>query len=135
MVIKVAKPPLFDEIDAAFHVAGQPVIFAWGDTIYNPEGGAISVPLQAHEAVHGQRQAGNPESWWRAYIADPEFRLAEEIPAHQVEYRELCRIESLGRSRSGRRRLLRYVAIRLCSPLYGQLITYDRARKAIKEAA
>ena len=28
-------PPMFDEIDARFHVRGKPFLFAWGSVIYN----------------------------------------------------------------------------------------------------
>lgn len=135
MRVVVARPPLFAEIDAAFGVAGKPVIFAWGDTIYNPQGGPISVELQAHESVRGQRQGGAIEAWWRRYIAEPEFRLAEEIPAHQAEYREFCRNNVNGKARNGRRLVLHHIAARLASPLYGRLVSYDAARKLIKAAA
>lgn len=29
-------PPMFGEIDAKFHIANKPVLFSWGDIIYNP---------------------------------------------------------------------------------------------------
>jgi hypothetical protein len=135
MKVKVARPPMWDEIDAAFHVAGKAVIFAWGDTIFNPMGGPISPALMAHEAVHGKRQGPFVEDWWHDYIVSPEFRLAEEIPAHQAEYREFCRLNTQGNARNSRRLYLHHVASRLASPLYGRLVTYDAARKLIKEGA
>lgn len=136
MIVKNARPPMFAEIDAAFHVAGKRVIFAFGDTIYNPEGVHISEELMAHEAVHGERQAGvGLAVWWRRYIADdPAFRLAEEIPAHQAEYAKFCEINTKGNARNGRRLALHHIAKRLASPLYGNLIKYEQARKLIKEA-
>lgn len=130
MRVVVARPPLFAEIDAVFYVAGKPVIFAWGDVIYNPQGGPIGPELQAHEAVHGKRQGADVEGWWRRYIADPEFRLAEEIPAHEAEYRAYS-----DKPRNVRRQALHHIASRLASPLYGRLIRYDDARRLIKAAA
>jgi len=128
MKIVIARPPLWKEIDAEFHVAGQPVIFAWDDTIYNPEDADISLDLMAHEKVHGWRQRGEPTIWWRRYIADPNFRLAEEIPAHRAEYQAFCRRNI---DRNARARFLNAVAGRLCSPLYGKMISMSGARDAI----
>jgi hypothetical protein len=82
-------PPLFDEIDAVFGVRGKPILFAWGDKIFNPAGVTIPQELIAHEAVHGKRQ-GDVVGWWRRYLVDPEFRLAEELPAHVAEFKSIC---------------------------------------------
>ena len=75
------RPPLFAMIDAKFRIAGKPVIFSWGNVIYNPQRVAIPRQLWAHEGVHGRRQMQHPggiENWWAAYCAaDPRFRLAE----------------------------------------------------------
>lgn len=117
MKIEIARPPMWDDIDAAFHVAGKPILFAWGDTIYNPENGKVSSVLVEHEFVHCHRQMnteGGPEAWWKTYIADPVFRYTEELPAHQQEYKAYCK-----RHASGRGKYLDYVAAKLASPLYG----------------
>ena len=132
--IVVGVPPLFDLIDAAFHVKGKPVIFAWGGIIYNPSGNPVSNELGCHELVHCRQQAGNPEAWWRRYIEDPKFRLDQEIPAHQVEYGEFCLHNPIGHVRNKRRAYLNDAAKRLSSPLYGSLVTYERARALIKAA-
>lgn len=148
------RPPLFDEIAAVFDVKGKPVLFAWGDAIYAPSGVSTVAPqLLAHEAVHGRRQKVfsyslmrmgfddqmtdlDPDrehaitGWWRKYISDPAFRLAEEIPAHIAEYKNLC--ERLP-SRSDRRRHLSLVAGRLASPLYRYSISKDEARKVLED--
>lgn len=127
MQIVVARPPMFDEINAKFHVVGKPVFFCWGPAIYNPSGVKISAALVAHEGVHCRRQGADIEGWWRRYIDDPAFRLAEEIPAHIEEYRVMC--EQGGRHE--RRAGLSNIARRLASPLYGNLITFAAAKKAI----
>jgi hypothetical protein len=136
MRVVCARPPLFDAIDAAFHIAGKPVIFAFGDTIYNPMGVAIAPSLMAHEAVHGERQRGGDgdvTEWWRRYIDEPQFRLAEEIPAHQAEYRALC-AEHPTAPRNQRRLFLSGIARRLASPLYGGIVSFEAARKLVKAA-
>lgn len=125
------RPPLWDEIDKEFNVAGKPILFAFGGIIYNPEGGKITRELVAHEAIHGQRQGPTADecfAWWRRYIADKGFRLQEEIPAHQAEYKAFCK-----RHGSGRDKYLDFVAGKLASPLYGNLISVTQAARFITE--
>lgn len=136
-----AWPPLLSEIVAAFpKVQSYEVIFAWGETIFNPKGIAIGDDLMAHEHVHMQRQLAGPGStedekviaWWRRYMADPEFRLAEEIPAHIAEFKIKV---GQAHGRPERRRMARAIATRLASPLYGNLITVEKAIKIVQEKA
>ena len=123
-------PPNFAELDRVFGIGNKPVVFAWGQTIYRPNGGKVSASILAHEAVHGHQQGDDIPGWWRRYIDDPAFRLEQEIPAHRAEY--LVLID--GVSRQVRRNSLRIVAKKLAGPLYGGLIT-PRKAKMILEAA
>lgn len=131
-----AFPPLIEEIDAAFNVRGKAILFAWGDTIFNPAGVDVPPELVVHEQVHGDRQGSEIESWWRRYIGDAEFRLAEELPAHVAEFRKLCEIHAprWHSARAMRRTLAAHVARKISSPLYGGLITTDAAKRAILAA-
>lgn len=129
MKIEIARPPNYTSILAVFPLAASPgVIFAYGDTIYNPSGGAISLPLLAHETVHGGRQSmhGHRErchretprevavrTWWEEYLVDPEFRYHEELLAHTEEMRMM-----LPTDRNRRAKLLMLTARRLVAPLY-----------------
>jgi hypothetical protein len=122
------RPPMWAEIDAEFHVAGQKIVFCWGSKIYNPEGAPVGRELLQHERIHSIRQNGNPTAWWEAYILDKAFRLEEEIPAHRVEY---IAWRSRVRDPNGRARVLHQLAARLASPLYGGLITGSEAAKLI----
>lgn len=131
-------PPLYDAIDAAFGLELRKdvfrPIFAWGSSIYNPHHVKIPPALIAHESVHGRRQGGDIVGWWRRYIDDQKFRLAEEIPAHVAEYRALARGPK-------DRAALVFVAKRMASPLYGYrpALPVQIARvhldKALREAA
>lgn len=125
-------PPNWDELTRAFNVAGKKVICAWGGIIYNPNGADLTPALMAHEAVHGARQAGDVVGWWRRYIDDADFRLAEEIPAHQAEYRAAIKQAA---NRNQRRWHEKKIAVRLASPLYGRMITLPKARRLIKQPA
>lgn len=131
MEVIIDRPPMFEEIDAAFKVAGKSVIFTWGSRIYNPQGCEISPALKAHESVHAQRQGTDEESirgWWRRYIDDLLFRYDEELAAHRAEYRAF---KSWTKDRNALERYLQQVAQRLASPLYGGVTTYLDARRAI----
>jgi hypothetical protein len=133
-VIK-AFPPNYQAINDAFNVRGQPVIFCYGDRIYNPAGVVVTPALIAHENVHSERQkqhAGGVEGWWAQYIADPAFRLAEEIPAHQAEFKHWARQAGADRPVKGFRSLTEFyrlqIAQRLAGRLYGQLMTLSDAK-------
>jgi hypothetical protein len=127
-----AYPPNIDEIDAAFHVRGKPVFFAYSDRIYNPAGVLIPPQIHVHEHVHCARQGGDPDGWWQKYIADVAFRLAEEIPAHQAEWRAYKMRHSQPEKRKW---ALDSIVARLASPLYGGMIDYHSARAAILSRA
>lgn len=133
MRVVEALPPLFDDIAARFDVRGKPILFAVGDTIYNPEGVAVSEELMAHEHVHGVRQGDDPLTWWRAYLASPSFRLQEELAAHVAEFASLCRqhAHAWPNRRNMRRALADHVGAKLAAPLYGSLVSRDRAKRMI----
>lgn len=129
MRILVEYPPLYEEIVRAFPAAkGGGVIFAWGDTIYNPSNILVSRELVAHEMIHGTRQGDNVTAWWSRYLVDPTFRLAEELPAHQAEYWAYHQRHGNSRKRS---QYLDEVAQKLASPLYGSLLSVEQARRDI----
>lgn len=142
MIVVHDRPPLWDLIDAKFKVAGKPILFAWGERIYNPMGVNVPKELHAHEEIHGERQVafGNAllgvfaapehcvEAWWREYIKSPEFRLAEEIPAHRAEYLSVCKRHA---DRNYRAKALSMIAMKLAAPLYGNLVTPAQARDLI----
>lgn len=120
MKILTMFPPNYWQINAAFNVRGRPVIFCYGDTIYNPKRIKVGPDLIAHESVHSVQQDRDPAAWWQRYIDDPRFRLHEEIAAHRAEYRV-----------SGERH---EIARRLSSGLYGNLISFDQALASLEAA-
>ena len=125
MKIVCEKPPLWDEIAAAFPaVERQACLFAFGGTIYNPGNIAVPPELMAHELVHCARQKDDIRGWWRRYIDDPVFRLKEEVQAHKAEFARAA----LGvKDRNRRARILSVTATRLSAPLYGGVISYQDA--------
>lgn len=123
-------PPNIDAIRKVFTLRGNE-IFAYGDTIYNPGGGKIPPWLIAHEEIHRAQQAefGGPDEWWRKYLIDPRWRIEQELDAHRAEYTIYC---IHFRLRNQRRKFLTLLARRLSGPLYGRLISFENAKKAIK---
>jgi hypothetical protein len=132
--IVVDYPPNFAEIDAVFHVATRRgVIFSFGPVIYNPSGVGIGGQFLAHERVHGERQGTSEAAvleWWKRYCDDAKFRLAEELPAHQAEYRYLLERGN----RNQRRAAANDVAARLASPMYGRMVGRATALQMLRSA-
>jgi hypothetical protein len=133
--IRYEEPPLFAELDAAFHIKGKPVIFCFGDVIYNPMRVPVSRELGVHEAVHSSRQGDTEEmvfAWWRRYIAEPQFRFYEEMLAHQAEYRAF---RANHRGVSERDRALHQISQRLASALYGNMVSWKEAKRLLRNGA
>lgn len=132
MEIVVAHPPNFEAIRAVFpSAADKGVLFCYGNTIFNPSDGFIPPALIAHEEVHCVQQAAvGVDSWWDQYLVDPQFRYAQELAAHIVEYHNFIRQT---KNRSLQRAYLAAVASRLSGPLYGNAASFAEARDAIKQ--
>lgn len=131
MRIVNSYPPNIDDIDAKFNIKGKPIIFTYGDIIYNPLGVVVSPSLHAHETVHSVRQTTDLKSilkWWDQYLVDDEFRLNEELLAHRAEYKQFC---SENKDRNRQSIFLNTIATRLASPMYGNMLTSTKARKII----
>ena len=128
MKIEIAEPPMIEEIRQVFPNRPKNVVYAFGDTIYAPDGGTLPPAIVAHEAAHGQRQlACGPEVWWRQYLEDPEFRYREELVAHASEFRAQF---GSGGDRNMRTCLMVRTVMRLLAPMYA----YGKAQRTAGEA-
>lgn len=120
-----AFPPNYLELKAKFP-CGPATIFSFGPVIYRPNRQPISPHIMEHENVHGQRQTDiGLETWWRRYIDESAFRFEEELVAHRREYKVFCTINTRAVAQS---RQLDIIAKRLAGPLYGSLISVERAK-------
>lgn len=125
-------PPNIETLRSAFKLSGQE-IFTYGDTVFNPSGGTLSEELVEHENIHILQQqfyTGGPVAWWERYVAEPEFRLQEELAAHRNEYLTFCR---RNKDRNARNNYLIRIATRLASPMYGNVIGVREAMQRIKQ--
>ena len=131
MKITKGYPPNFDIIRSAFPKSISPnVIFTYGGTIYSPNSKKIPEHLIQHELVHSRRQGDDPDSWWKSYIEDIDFRFQEELKAHEAEY-ESC----LKYGRNVRKRQLKIAAMHLSGSLYGNMVTKKKAEELILAGA
>lgn len=126
--VRKEYPPNIDAIVKRFPQATKPgVVFAWGGIIYNPTNIVIEPWIAAHEGVHMEQQralAGGPKVWWDRYLADKNFCLEQELPAHIAEYDQFC----VSNPQRNARRLGRaYIAGRLAGPLYDYMIPTAQA--------
>lgn len=124
-------PPNIDAIRAVLDISGVEPCFTYGDTIYNPYGFEIDLPLQAHEETHMHRQNEiGVDEWWRRYLDDPKFRADEEVKAYRVQYRKLRRLTS---DRDELKGFLRFVATQLSGSMYGGCVTYEEAMVRVQK--
>ena len=144
-------PPNIDQIDDRFKVKHIPsILYTYGDSVYTLSDKPIPIWIMKHEEVHSARQfeygrmlmeemgmepekdeenSVGPVEWWKRYIDDSEFRLLEELVAHQVEWRVFGQLHN----RNERRLYLNAIAARLSSKMYGDMITLTQAKKLIKD--
>lgn len=130
MKIVQEYPPNYEEIcEAIPGVRDNPEIcFTYGDTVYSPLTVDFPDHLRAHESVHinQQKQMGRDE-WWAEYLVSPEFRLKQEVQAYRAQYKVVQRKHVWQNTEA----LMRSIAKDLSGEMYGNLLTYEEARKRI----
>ena len=133
--IVIALPPVFDRCVAAFGheaIIGRPIVWSWGNKVFNPLGIEIPPEILAHEKVHGERQSSDPvriNAWWDKYLTDAQFRYDEELVAHRAEWHAYFR----RRPGKDNTEVLNKIAERLASSLYGGCCTVAQAKDAIQD--
>lgn len=118
-----AEFPLLKEYSQYFDITPR-TIFAWNNAIYTNY--ALPNDLLIHERTHLEQQKREGlEHWVKNYLKDPKYRLRQEIEAykHQLstvrdrELRNKIRLESIDN---------------LCSSLYGNILTREKAQLIFK---
>lgn len=130
MKIVKGEPPNFELLSTTFpEIMGRPIIFAYGDTVYLSNGAVLTPELRAHEAVHLHQQKDiGAEKWWDGFINDADFRLAQELIAHQVEYTVFRKRH---KDRNQHARYLDFISQRLASAIYGGMLKPTDAKRMI----
>lgn len=128
MRVVVEQPPFADALGKIFRLP-EGTLCTFGDIIYNPSNNPIDMPTMFHETVHSIQQGSNPQKWWERYLKDAAFRIGEEVPAYQIQYKEA------GNFIKDRNELFKYL-MRLAKDLsgeqYGNMMTVQGAVDAIK---
>ncbi len=134
--ISTEKPPVWENARAVFRINPDTVIFAYGDTIYNP--GNVNIPddIIAHEMVHlGQQKNNRDEArlWWGKYMRDPAFRLSQEVEAYGKQYWYICTKKT--KNKQMRFNVLKRYAEILSGPLYANIVGLQKAMELIRKEA
>lgn len=122
-------PAIYPRLKKAFGISwDKGIIITYGEGVY------CKHPLPdykiAHEQVHVEQQlAIGADKWWNKYIADKEFRLAQEIEAYQVEF-NFIKTHMAGSSE--RDEIIDRIYRALSSSIYGNIISYEEAKQIIK---
>ncbi len=127
-------PPNYDKIQKGLNLEKDaPMVFSYGDKIYDPVGGGLDDALIEHEYTHQVQQLEeikDIEKWWDKYIADVDFRLSQEIEAYRYQYKYFCFIV---KDRNKRNEYLMGLASSVSSSNYGNIISYQDAIIKIKK--
>lgn len=136
MQVSFEKPPVWEEANKLFKLDGRTgVVFTYGDTIYNPWKVNIPQDLIEHEKTHAKQQNWSTDEakiWWEKYIADPEFRIQQEVEAYGRQYRFLCKTN---KDRNKRARILWELAEMCSGPLYGNAVSFNEAMNRIRKSS
>ncbi len=129
-IILNQKPPFYDKIIAAGMKPSETVVYTYGSKLYNPSNAFIREDIKQHEMIHEEQQGDEPDAWWDAYLADPEFRVAQELEAYAKQFAYLCITTT---DREAQHKILMELAYHLSGPIYGRAISHQEAYKKIKE--
>lgn len=130
MKIVSGYPPNIEKIKKAFPIRPT-TSFTYGDTIYIPSGKSrteLDDSFIAHEEIHEKQQGADPEEWWDRYFADNKFRFEQELEAYQAQYKFFAK----GKDRNKSFLYLHKIAGDLSGDLYGNIVSYEKAKKLIK---
>ena len=89
----------------------------------------MSEDLYEHEMTHIKQQGDDPEGWWKKYLEDPEFRFSQELSAYGNQWQYV----KLNYSDNKMLLLLNHMARTLASPMYGSLVSEEKAKELIMD--
>jgi hypothetical protein len=136
MKIKNEKPPIWASVKKLLDFNEKTTVFTYGDTVYNPAGAFITNDILVHESVHElQQNAMNVLGkfgafcWWKKFLKDPQFRLAQETEAYQAQYQF---VSHQMKDREKLNKYLIHLAAQLSGIMYGRVIGFTEAMRRIK---
>ncbi len=133
------KPPIYNDLCAAFNIRPVNVVYTYGDKIYNPDKLELPPEIIEHEKVHMKQQKAwmvnedrkfTPALWWGKYLRDAKFRIDQEAKGYARQYDVICQDNH---DRNQRARYLWGLASSLSGVLYNNEISHSEATKMIKK--
>lgn len=129
MIIVNTGPPNIKQIKERL-TPPKGTVYCYENFLFNPDNAVIDESLHAHEEVHSEQQKKmGVKEWWNLYLISPEFRISQEMPAHQVQFRVL---RKMFKDRNHQMRILNFMAKTLSSEMYGSCISFEDARDGIE---
>jgi len=105
------------------------IIFTIGNKIYTNQD--LSEDVIIHETTHIKQQSDyGVEEWWDKYFEDDEFRFTQELEAYRNQYNFF---QKTCKDRNKVFELLKFCAKCLSGTMYGNLCSFDKAVKLIKQ--
>lgn len=126
MIKPLKDLPILQNIKENFPaIDDKRVIIAYGDSIYTD--GVVNYLKVIHENTHLKQQKElDKDKWWDKYIADPEFRLSQEVEAYSNEAKAA---KETIKDRNTRYLYIRQIILDISSEMYGNIISYEKAKK------
>jgi len=117
--------PLYDKVKKVFPI-GPNTVFVYGNTIFTKKD-ITDAGLLLHEMTHlFQQKKVGIDKWWDKYLEDNKFRLSQEAECYSVQY-GVYKKQNITKAEIG----LNNIAKELSGPLYGEIISFDNAKKLI----
>lgn len=129
MKISHNKPPHFWIMKAIFKCDWERTAFAFGDTIYSKY--ELPDHLIVHEKTHLMQQYHSTIGawiWLALYLVSKRFRYHMELQAYRNQWQFFKQNYSFG----VQERFIEKIAGDLSSTLYGNIVSFSEARRAIR---
>lgn len=123
-------PPNYDAIVKRFGSLPETTVFTYAGKVYSPSSDSITEDLWVHESTHIEQQGDDPDGWWEQYLKDDQFRLEQEVEAYHRQY---THIRLFSKNKDFIARFLARIAGALSGPMYGSIVSYQKAMELIKK--
>ena len=129
MILSKEQPNIYPLLHQAFGVEWENgIIITYGDTVHCKYD--LTPDKIAHEQVHvDQQRAQGKLFWWSMYLFSSKFRLDQELEAYRAE---AAFIKERVRDRNLRAKCITDICRDLSGPMYGNIITFDEAKKILQ---
>ena len=118
--------PLINLVSKTFEIDDH-TIFTYGNTVYFNRD--LSYDLVAHEIIHVFQQTEmGAKKWWKKYLEDKDFRMKEELEAYKRQYLVMKRNDDVKAAF-----LLDSISSDLSGKLYGEIVSFEEAKKLISK--